>query len=159
VILGGGFGGLYAALYLDRTIARDPGIEVILIDPQNFTVFTPMLHEVASGSLDPSSIIVPIRQALRRVEFLEAEATAIDFAARTVTVLYGLEGRTAAIRFDQLLIAVGSQTRFPPGLRRRALGMKTIYDALLLRNWLIGTLERAEIEDDADHRRALLIAW
>jgi NADH:ubiquinone reductase (H+-translocating) len=156
VILGGGFGGLYAALYLDRTVARDRGVEVVLIDPQNFTVFTPMLHEVASGSLDPSSIVVPIRQSLRRVEFLEAEATAIDFAARTVTILYGLEGRTAAIRFDQLLIAVGSQTRFPPGLRRRALGMKTIYDALLLRNWLIGILERAEIEDDADHRRALL---
>ena len=49
VILGGGFGGLYAALYLDRTVARDPGIEVILIDPQNFAVFTPMLHEVASA--------------------------------------------------------------------------------------------------------------
>ena len=61
VILGGGFGGLYAALHLDRTVARDPGIEVILIDPQNSTVFTPMLHEVASGSLDPSSIVVPIR--------------------------------------------------------------------------------------------------
>jgi NADH:ubiquinone reductase (H+-translocating) len=156
VILGGGFGGLYAALYLDRTVARDPGVDVVLIDPQNFTVFTPMLHEVASGSLDPSSIVVPIRQTLRRVKFLEAEATAIDFDARTVTIVFGVEGRKAAIRFDQLLIAAGSQTRFPPGLRRRALGMKTIYDALLLRNWLIGILERAEIEEDADYRRALL---
>jgi NADH:ubiquinone reductase (H+-translocating) len=156
VILGGGFGGLYAALYLDRTVARDPGVEVLLIDPQNFTLFTPMLHEVASGSLDANSIVVPIRQALRRVEFLEAEATAIDFDTRTVTITYGLEARTEAIRFDQLLIALGSETRFPPGLRRRALGMKTIYDALLLRNWLIGILERAEIEDDADRRRELL---
>lgn len=156
VILGAGFGGLYAALHLDRTIARDPGVEVTLIDPQNFVVFTPMLHEVASGSLDASSIVVPIRQLLGRVEFLEAEATAIDLATRTVTIVYGLEGRTETIRFDQLLIAVGSQTRFPPGLRRYALGMKTIHDALLLRNWLIGVLERAEIEDDADRRRALL---
>ena len=156
VILGGGFGGLYAALYLDRTVARDPGVEVLLIDPQNFTVFTPMLHEVASGSLDANSIVVPIRQALRHVEFLEAEATAIDLATRTVTITYGLEGRTDTIRFDQLLIALGSQTRFPPGLRRQALGMKTIYDALLLRNWLIGILERAEIEDDVARRRELL---
>jgi NADH:quinone reductase (non-electrogenic) len=156
VILGGGFGGLYAALYLDRTVAHDPGVEVILIDPQNFALFTPMLHEVASGSLDPSSIAVPIRQTLRHVEFLEAEATAIDFTSRTVTIIYGLEGRARAIRFDHLLIAVGSQTRFPPGLRRYALGMKTIHDALLLRNRLIGILERAEIEDDADRRRALL---
>jgi NADH dehydrogenase len=156
VILGGGFGGLYAALYLDRTVARDPGIEVILIDPQNFALFTPMLHEVAAGTLDPSSIVVPIRQALRHVQFLEAEASAIDFAARTVTIVYGLDGRKVAIRFEQLLIAVGSQTRFPPGLGRRALGMKTIHDALLLRNWLIGILERAEIETDAERRRAWL---
>ena len=56
VILGGGFGGLYAALYLDRTVARDPGIEVMLIDPQNFAVFTPMLHEVATGTLDPARL-------------------------------------------------------------------------------------------------------
>ncbi len=156
VILGGGFGGLYAALYLDRTAARDPGVEVVLIDPQNFTVFTPMLHEVASGSLDANSIVVPIRQALRHVEFLEAEVTAVDLATRTVAITYGLEGRTDTIRFDQLLIALGSQTRFPPGLRRHVLGMKTIYDALLLRNWLIGILERAEIEDDAARQRELL---
>jgi NADH:ubiquinone reductase (H+-translocating) len=156
VILGASFGGLYAALYLDRTVARDSGVEVILIDPQNFMVFMPMLHEVASGSLDASSIVVPVRQALRHVEFLEAEATAIDFDKRTVTILYGVEGRTSMIRFDQLLIAVGSQTRFQPGIRRHALGMKTIHDALILRNWLIGIMERAEIEDNADRRRALL---
>ena len=90
------------------------------------------------------------------MEFLEAEATAVDFAARTVTIIYSLDGRKAVIRFDQLLIAIGSQTRFPPGLRRRVLGMKTIHDALLLRNWLIRILERAEIENDAERRRALL---
>lgn len=156
VILGAGFGGLYAALYLDRTVARHSGVSVTLIAPQNFMLFTPMLHEVGSGELDPSSIVVPVRQALHYVEFLEAEATAIDFDNRTVTIVYGVEERTTAIRFDQLLIAVGSHTRFLPGLRRYALGMKTIQDALLLRNWLIGILERAEIEDDPDHRRALL---
>jgi NADH dehydrogenase len=156
VILGGSFGGLYAALYLDRTVARDPHVEVVLIDTQNFALFTPMLHEVASGSLDPSSIAVPIRQTLRHVEYLEAEATAIDLPSRTVTAVYGLEGLTRTIRFDQLLIAVGSQTRFPPSFRQHLLGMKTIQDALLLRNWLIGTLERAEIEPDAGRRRKLL---
>lgn len=156
VILGGGFAGLYAAYHLDRTVAADPGVEVMLIDPQNFAVFTPMLHEIASGSLDPSSIVVPARQVLRRVEYLQAEATAIDLDARSVTIDYGVEHRTRTIPFDQLLIATGSQTRVPPGLRGRVLGMKTIYDALLLRNWLIGLLERAEIEQDADRRRTLL---
>ena len=156
VILGGGFGGLYSALYLDRTVARDPDVEVLLVDRQNFLVFTPMLHEVASGSLDPSSIVVPIRQALRRVAFFQAETTAVDFDARTVTTVYGLERRTRTIEFDYLLIATGSQTRFPLGLRQHAHGMKTIYDALVLRNWLIALLERAEVEEDPERRRALL---
>ena len=79
VILGAGFGGLYAALELERTVARDPGVEVLLIDPQNFLLFTPMLHEVASGSLDPSSIVVPIRAGPCAVcEFFQAETTAVD---------------------------------------------------------------------------------
>ena len=156
VILGGGFAGFYAALYLDRTVARDPDFEVLLIDRQNFLVFTPMLHEVASGSLDPSSIVVPFRQTLRRVAFFQAETTAVDFDARTVTTVYGLESRTRTIQFDHLLIAAGSQTRFPVGLRQHAHGMKTIHDALVLRNWLIALLERAEVEEDPERRRALL---
>jgi len=156
VILGAGFAGLYAALELERTVARDPGVEVLLVDPQNFLLFTPMLHEVASGSLDPSSIVVPIRETLRRVQFLQAHTKAVDFAARTVTVASGADRRARTIAFDQLLIAAGSQTRFPPGLRPHVHGMKTIHDALVLRNWLIGLLERAEIEEDPARRRALL---
>jgi NADH dehydrogenase FAD-containing subunit len=78
--------------------------------------------------VDASSIVVPIRQVPRHVVFLEAEATAIDFATRTVPITYGLEARTDIIRFDKLLIAVGSQTRYRAGFRRQALGMKTIYD-------------------------------
>jgi NADH dehydrogenase len=156
VILGGGFGALYAALHLDRTVARDAGVEVLMIAPQNFLLFTPMLHEVASGSLDPSSIVVPIRQVLRHVDLFQAEATAVDLAARTITTVDGVDRRTRTICFDYLLLAVGSQTRFPPGLSARAHGMKTIEDALVLRNWLIGLLERAEVEEDPERRRALL---
>ncbi|PKO31316.1 MAG: NAD(P)/FAD-dependent oxidoreductase [Betaproteobacteria bacterium HGW-Betaproteobacteria-7] len=156
VILGAGFAGLYAALELDRSVAGDPAVEVLLINPQNFLVFTPMLHEVASGSLDPSSIVVPIRQVLRRVQLLQAETTAVDFEARTVTTVHGLERQTRVLHFDYLLLAAGSQTRFPPALRRHVHGMKTIHDALLLRSWLIELLERAELEDNPERRRALL---
>ena len=156
VILGAGFAGLYAALELERTVACYQEVEVLLVDPQNFLLFTPMLHEVASGSLDPSSIVVPIRETLRRVDFLQAHTTAVDFAARTVTVAYGADRSARTIVFDHLLIAAGSQTRFPPGLRPHVHGMKTIHDALVLRNWLIGLLERAEIEEDPARRRALL---
>ena len=156
VVLGAGFAGLYAALELERTVARDRDVQVLLIDPQNYLLFTPMLHEVASGSLDPSSIVVPIRESLRRVQFLRAEATAVDLAARTVTVAYGLDRRTRTLGFDHLLVTAGSQTRFPPSLRPHVHGMKTVHDALVLRSWLIGNFERAEIEDDPARRRALL---
>ena len=156
VILGAGFAGLYAALELDRTLARDGSAEVLLIDPQNFLLFTPMLHEVAAGALEPSSIVVPVREALKRVQFLRAATTAVDFDRRSVTVAYGADGRTRTIGWDQLLITAGSQTRFPAALRPHVHGMKTIHDALVLRSWLIGMLERAEIEDDPVRRRALL---
>src|SRR4030095_10321152 len=156
VILGAGFAGLYAALELERTVARGAGGEVMLIDPQNFLLFTPMLHEVASGALDPSSIVLPTREALRRVQYLQAQTTAVDFTARTVTVAFGVARRTRTIAFDQLLITAGGQTRFPPALRPHVHGIKTIHDALVLRNWLIALLERAEIEDDPDRRQALL---
>ena len=99
---------------------------------------------------------MPIRETLRRVEFLQAQTTAVDFAARTVTVAYGPDRRARTIVFDHLLVAAGSQTRFPPGLRPQVHGMKTIHDALVLRNWLIALLERAEIEEDPARRRALL---
>jgi NADH dehydrogenase len=156
VILGAGFAGLYAALHLDRTAARDPGVEVLLISPLNFLLFTPMLHEVAAGSLDPSSIVVPIRQVLRHVRFVQAETTAVDLETRRVTAVHGVERRKRTADFDHLLIAVGAQTRFPPGLRRHAHGMKSIHDALVLRNSLIELLEQAEVEDDPAVRRALL---
>ena len=94
------------------------------------------------------SIVVPIRETLRRVEFLQAQTTTVDFAARTVTVAYGPDRRARTIVFDHLLVAAGSRTRFPPGLRPQVHGMKTIQDALVLRDWLIALLERAEIEDD-----------
>ena len=90
------------------------------------------------------------------MEFFQAETIAVDFDARTVTTVYGLEDRTRTIQFDYLLIAGGSQTRFPPDLRQHAHGMKTIGDALILRNWLIGLLERAEVEEDPERRQALL---
>ena len=156
VILGAGFAGFHAALEFERTVARDPSVDVVLVNPQNFLVFTPMLHEVAAGALDPHSIVVPIREALRHVRFLQAHTQGVDFENRVVTVAYGLDRRTRTLRFDHLLIAAGAQTRFPPGLRQHVHGMKTIHDALVLRNWLVALLERAEIEEDPAQRRALL---
>jgi len=80
VILGGGFAGLSAAMYLDKTLARRADVEVTLINRENFILFTPMLHEVAAGDLYPGDIVNPIRRILRHVKFVEAEVEAIDLA-------------------------------------------------------------------------------
>src|ERR1700722_1172793 len=105
LILGGGFGGLYAALRLDRTLARNPSCEVTLVDKVNFTLFTPMLHEVASSDLDPSDIVNPIRKMLRHVTFYEASVSAIDLAAKTVTITFGLRGHQRSLAYDHLILS------------------------------------------------------
>src|SRR5436190_21136686 len=85
VILGGGFAGLRAAMYFDKDLARRSEIEVTLINRENYTLFTPMLHEVASGDLYAGDIINPIRRILRHGKFVEAEVQSIDL--KTLSVL------------------------------------------------------------------------
>jgi hypothetical protein len=85
VIAGGGFAGLYAAKHLDKTIARHADVEVVLISDENFTLFTPLLHEVAAGDLYPGDIINPLRRILRHVMVVEAEAETIDLNTRTIS--------------------------------------------------------------------------
>ena len=70
LILGGGFGGMYAAIELERALAYQPDVEVTLVNRQNFFLFTPMLHEIAASDLDITHIVNPIRKVLRRVTFL-----------------------------------------------------------------------------------------
>src|SRR5438093_290920 len=78
IILGGGFAGISAAMYLDKTLARRADIEVTLINRENFILFTPMLHEVAAGDLYPGDIVNPIRRILHHVKFVQAEVQAVD---------------------------------------------------------------------------------
>src|SRR6202008_1728996 len=81
LILGGGFAGLYAALYLEKTLARNPDVEITLVNRENFFLFTPMLHEVAASDLDITHIVNPVRKLLKRVKFFDGEATNIDLAS------------------------------------------------------------------------------
>jgi NADH dehydrogenase len=157
LILGAGFGGLYAALRLDRTLARQPDCEVILVDKDNFTLFTPMLHEVAASDLDPSDIVNPIRKMLRHVTFYRAEVEKIDLHGRQVVIRFGLPVRDRTLAFDHLVLALGSSTRFFDDITRaNAVQMKTLGDAMFLRNRMIAVLESATVEEDAAIRRRLL---
>src|SRR5882672_10048147 len=142
LILGGGFGGLYAALHLDKTIAADSNIEVTLVSRENFVLFTPMLHEVAAGDLEMTDIVSPLRQMLKHVNFLEAEVDAIDLVERRVTLAYGVHHQQKQLAYDHLLIALGSETNFfkLPGVEERAVTMKSLGDAFLLRNQVLARL-------------------
>ena len=156
LILGGGFGGLYVALRLNKTLARQPDVEVTLVDKQNFTLFTPMLHEVASGDLDPSDIVNPLRKMLPHVNFYEAAVDAIDLEHKTVTLCYGLARRSRELSYDYLVIALGAETRFfDDQTRQHAVQMKSLGDAIFLRNRMIGLLEGANVEEDPAVRKSL----
>ncbi len=154
LILGAGFGGMYAAMRLEKTLARRDDCEVTLVDRDNFILFTPMLHEVAASDLDPSDIVNPIRRLLTHVTFYEAMVDSIDLAAKSVVIAYGYPRKRRTLAYDHVLIGLGSSTKFfDAPTERFAVQMKTLGDALFLRNRMIGKLEAANVEEDAEVRR------
>ena len=157
LILGAGFGGTYAAMRLDKTLARRDDCEVCLVDRDNFTLFTPMLHEVAASDLDPSDIVNPIRKLLKHVTFYEALVESIDLDAKSVEISYGFPRKRRRLGYDQLVVGLGSSTKFfDEQTRTNAVEMKTLGDALFLRNRMIGTLESATVEEDPEEQRRLM---
>ncbi len=158
VILGGGFAGLYTAMELEKALKDDSGTVITLVNRDNFFLFTPMLHEVAASDLDLTNIVNPIRKLLRKVSFFAGEVEKIDLAGRTVTVSHGFDRHTHDMKYDRLVIGVGSTTNFfnNPGLEQHAVTLKTLADAANLRNRLIALLEEADSECYADIRQPLL---
>ena len=150
VIIGGGFGGLYAARALKRADAQ-----ITLIDRRNHHVFQPLLYQVAMAALSPGDIASPIRWILRRqknVDVLLAQAKSIDVAARRVLLTDG------ELPYDFLIVAAGATHAYfgHDNWRQRAPGLKTLDDALEMRRRVLMAFERAEREPDAARRRALL---
>ncbi|HSC70728.1 MAG TPA: NAD(P)/FAD-dependent oxidoreductase [Candidatus Methylomirabilis sp.] len=158
LILGGGFGGLYTALHLQRALSPDSGLDVTLVNRENFFLFTPMLHEVAASDLEMTHIVSPIRKLLRRVQFVEGQVESVDLDRRRVVVSHGDEHHHHDLTYDHLVIALGSVTNFYklPGVEERALTMKSLGDAIYLRNRLLQLLEEANFECACDDRKPLL---
>jgi NADH:quinone reductase (non-electrogenic) len=128
VIAGGGFGGLYAAKYFDKRLARRDDVEVTLISRENFILFTPMLHEIAAGDLSPSDIVNPLRRILHHVKFVEADVQNVDINARKIRCIHGIGDADLELEYDHLLLALGSETNFfdNQGLREWAVTMKNV---------------------------------
>lgn len=153
VIIGAGFGGLYAA----RTLARK-NIDILLIDRNNFHTFTPLLYQVATCGLDPSEIAYPVRSIFRgkpNVRFLLGEVLAVDIATKTLDVK--TNGKTRQERYDYLIVAAGSVTNFfgKQQLVENAFGLKTLSDAVILRNHILKLFEKAAWAQDESYKQAL----
>jgi NADH dehydrogenase len=154
VIVGGGFGGLFAAKFL-----KHAPVDVTLVDRTNHHLFQPLLYQVATGILSEGEVAPPIREVLRRHKNVRVEfgnVTGFDLHDGTVTVarLFG----TQTIPYDYLIVAAGSSGSYfgHDEFNRFAPGLKTIDDALELRGRIFGAFEMAEIEPDSGERTAWL---
>ena len=157
LILGGGFGGLYTAKNLQRTLRSHDKVEVTLVSRDNFFVMTPLLFEASSGILDPRHAVASIRTYLKKVNFLQAEIEHIDLDARKVTVRVDGSRDSHELTYDQLVLAMGgtTNTRLVPGAAD-VLTFKTMGDAIFVRNHCIQRFERADVETDPAKKRAQL---
>src|SRR6516165_2123028 len=156
LILGGGFGGLYAALEFEKR--NDPRFEVTVVNRENFFLFTPMLHEIAASDLDLTNIVNPVRKMIRHINFFCGDVDKIDIEQKRVTVSHGFDRHSHELEYDHLVLAVGSVTNFfnLPGVAEHALTMKSLGDAIQLRNRLIAHLEEADSECAGADRSPLL---
>lgn len=156
VVVGGGFGGLYAARSLERHLPRHSA-RITLVSDRNFMLYTPLLPGAAAGSLEPRHVVVPLREELDWTDIRIATVTGADPDAKTVAMRM-LDGRETELPYDQLVVALGSVSRVLPipGLAEHGLGFKTLPDAVALRNRAILQLETAEEIDDPQARREYL---
>jgi NADH dehydrogenase len=154
VIVGCGFGGLFAA----RALRREP-VRVTIIDRTNHHLFQPLLYQVATGILSEGQIAPAIRDVLRRhksVRVVLGEVEHIDLAAKFVHV--DEFGKPMTVEYDSLIVAGGATTSYfgHDEFRRAASGMKSLDDALALRGEIFGAFELAEAEPDEEGRRRLM---
>ena len=167
VVAGGGFAGVAAAKELEHRLGAE--VRVTVVSDANYLLYTPLLPGAASGSLEPSAVAVPLREELRSADLLRARVVGCDPDSRCLELEpLGLpEGpgrdtaapeRVERLRYDHLIVALGSVSRPSdiPGLADHAIGFKTLEEAAALRNWILGTLERAEALEAPDARAPYL---
>ena len=152
VVIGSGFGGFFAARKLQR-----PDIDLTVLSATDGMLYQPLLPDVAVGALDPRSAVVPLASTLKHALIVRGHATAVDLGARTVTYT-DADGGSGQLSYDRLLLAPGSVTRLLgiPGLAEHAVGLKTVTEALYLRDHLLARLETASVVTDPARRRAAL---
>lgn len=159
VILGGGFAGIYTAMYLEKALHREDDLEIVLVNKDNYFVFQPMLAEVVSGSVGILDTVSPIRRMLPRTDLHVRDVESIDTKSQTIVTTPGFRPQPNSIHYDHLVLALGNVTDFRGlrGLPEHAIPFKNLSDALYIRNHVIHVLEEAAIEHmNVDLRKQLL---
>jgi NADH:ubiquinone reductase (H+-translocating) len=146
LVLGGGFAGGYVARLLGKRGAT-------IVSPENFMLYTPMLPEAASGTLEPRHVVVPLRMMCPHAELLLGRATELDAERRRAQV--ETDDGIVALDYQDVVVALGaiSRTLPIPGLGDHAIGFKTLADAIFLRNHVLRRLEAAVAAQSEEHRR------
>src|SRR6476659_9346672 len=173
LILGGGFAGIGVLKKIQKEFHNNNNIEITLVDKDNFLLFTPMLPEVVSGLIETRHIVTPVRSFCRKAKFFEANVQSIDLNNKQVIMTHAI-GRSQqqtsqnpphfnlhqhTLKYDYLVIALGSENNFfgNKDIENNSFTMKSIDDAIALRNHIIRILEQANIEqDNHDLRKSLL---
>ncbi len=156
LVVGGGFGGAFFARELERLL-RGRRRRILLVAPENFLLFSPLLPEAASGTIEPRHAVIPLRELLAVTELLIGTVERLDLDSRRA-LARDLNGDEHEIGYDRLVLAPGSvpATVPVPGLREHAVGFKTLADAIWLRNRVLRQLDAADAADDLTERRRLL---
>lgn len=158
VILGGGFAGVKCARQLEKEFGNNPEIELVMVSEDNFLLFTPMLPQVASGMIETRHIVLPIRTICKKTKFYESIIKNIDPYGKIVTLWGTGNRRSISLHYDFLVVALGSETNFfgMADVEKNAYTMKTLNDAVMLRNRVIDMLEQAENETNPILRKSFL---
>lgn len=158
MILGGGFAGVECARKLESEFGNNSEIEIVMVSEDNFLLFTPMLPQVASGMIETRHIVLPIRTVCKKTKFYEGRVKNIDPYGKIVTLWGTGDKRGISLHYDFLVVALGSETNFfgMADVEKNAYTMKTLNDAVMLRNRVIDMLEQAENETNPILRKSFL---
>ncbi len=158
LILGGGYGGVGVLKQLQDTFQSDPKVSISLVSQDNFFLHTPLLPEMATGMLASRHIATPIRSFCKRARYFQAKVEQIDLKNNKVTISRSLENQKRDLEFDYLVIALGGKTNFfgNKNIEKHSLTIKTLGDAIAIRNQVISMLESADQEEDSEILSKLL---
>ena len=150
LILGGGYAGVNVLKHLQETFESDTEVSISLVSQDNFFLHTPLLPEMATGMLASRHIATPIRSFCKRARYYQAKVDSIDLNNNKVTISRALDSQKRELEFDYLVIALGGKTNFfgNKNVEKHALTIKTLGDAIVMRNHIISILESADQEED-----------